>query len=225
MKKYGFLVFAVALIIGFIAVSFYVRPSVKDKHEVKSEAYKTEVREFSDFTGIDASGALNIVVVVGKDFKVELESTDKDLNEIETNLDGNTLKIYSKKEWSASKNSVAVRISMPILESIEISGNSNGVISNVNSKEFSLTINGASSVKVNGEAEVAKITANGASKIEAENLRTENTTVEMNGASKALINVSNFLDANAYGASSISYTGSPKNVKQNTSGASSVSQK
>jgi Putative auto-transporter adhesin, head GIN domain len=225
MKKYGLLTFVIALIIGFITVSFYVRPTVSDKNAVSSDTYKTEIRDLSGFTKIDASGALNIVIIVGKDFKVELESEQKDLDTIETEFDGDILKIHSKKSWSMPKNDVAVRISMPTLEGVEISGSSKGIISNVKSDDFSLTLNGSSTVKISGEAKNVEMTANGSSNIEAESLKTENATVEMNGSSNATINVSNSLDASAYGASRIKYTGNPKDVKQNTSGASSVSQK
>jgi predicted DNA binding CopG/RHH family protein len=225
MKKSGFLTFAAALLISFIAVYFYIRPNAAEKNVVGDETYRTEIREFQDFTKVDASGALNIVIVAGKDFKVELESEQKALDEIETKLEDDTLQIYSKKDWSSSKTQVAVRISMPKLEGVKISGNSKGVVSNVKSNDFSLTLNGASSIKISGETDNLDATANGASKIEAENLKTENTIIEMNGASTAKIYASNSLDANAYGASSISYIGKPKNVKKETSGASSVSEK
>jgi Putative auto-transporter adhesin, head GIN domain len=225
MKKYGFLAFVVALIVGFIAVSFYIRPKNVEKTVVNGETYNTEIRKFTDFTKVDASGALNVVIVAGKDFKVELESEQKELDEIETKLDGDTLKIYSKKDWSSSKNQVAVRISLPKLEGVEISGNSKGVVSNVKSEDFSIVVNGASSVKISGETVNSDITANGASKIEAEAFKTENTTIEVNGASTANIYASNLLTANAYGASSVSYVGNPKNVEKTTSGAGSVSEK
>jgi hypothetical protein len=225
MKKYGFLAFAATLLISFIVVYFYIRPNSAEKNAVGGETYKTETREFSNFTKVDASGALNIVIFVGKDFKVELESEQKALDEIETKLDDDTLQIYSKKDWSVSKNQVAVRISMPKLESVKISGNSKGVVSNVKSEDFSLTLNGASSVKISGKTANLDAKANGASKIEAEDLKTENTIIETNGASTAIIYASNLLDANTSGASSVLYIGNPKNVKKETSGASSVSEK
>jgi Putative auto-transporter adhesin, head GIN domain len=225
MKKYGLLTFIIALAVGFIVNSFYLRSPDSDKNEVGGETYKTEVREFSGFTKIEASGALNVVVVVGKDFKVELESAGPALAEIETESDGDTLKIYSKKDWSISRTEVAVRISLPKLAAIEISGNSNAVISNVKSENLSLRLNGVSSIKISGEAQNAVIIANGASKIEAENLKTKDVAVKIHGSSTAVINASNSLDANAYGSSNVLFVGNPKNVKKETSGASSVREK
>lgn len=225
MKKYGLLVFIIALAVGFIVNSFYPRSPDSDKSAVAGETYKTEVREFSGFTKIEASGSLNVVIVVGKDFKVELESSKKELAEIVTEADGDTLKIHSKKDWSISKTEVAVRISLPKLVAAEISGNSIAVISNVKSEDLSLKLNGASSIKISGEAENVEIIANGASKIEAENLKTKNTACKIHGSSTAVINASNSLDANAYGSSNVLFGGNPKTVKQNTSGASFVRKK
>ncbi len=224
MKKSGVLTFAATLLISFIAVYFYIRPNTVEKNTV-GETYKSETREFSNFTKIEASGSLNVVIVVGKDFKVELESSKKELAEIVTEADSDILKIHSKKDWSISKTEVAVRISLPKLVAAEISGNSIAVISNVKSEDLSLKLNGASSIKISGEAENAVIIANGASKIEAENLKTKNTIIEIHGSSTAVINASNSLDANAYGSSNVLFGGNPKTVQQNTSGASSVRKK
>ena len=67
--------------------------------------------------------------------------------------------------------------------------------------------------------------ASGASTIDAENLKVENADVEASGASKATISATNDLKVDASGASKISYIGEPKNIKQNSSGASSVIKK
>jgi hypothetical protein len=225
MKKYGLIAFVAALIVGFITASFYLRQADSDKSPIAKESYKTEIRELKDFTKVDASGSLNIVIVAGTDFKIELESERKSLDEIITELDGETLKIHFKKDWSVSKAEVAVRISMPTLEAAEISGNSKGVISNIKNKDLSIKLNGASGVKISGKTQNFNLVANGASIIEAETLDSENVKVEMNGSSNATLNASNYLEANTYGASSLKYIGNPKTVKEETSGASSIHKK
>jgi Putative auto-transporter adhesin, head GIN domain len=223
MKKYGSLAFLSALIMGFgLSCIWSNDKNATLKNVNNTESYKTEIRDFSDFTKLDASGSLNIVVIVGKDFKVELESDEKALNEIETKIDGDTLKIFSKKDWSSSKNQVAVRISLPNLQGVEISGTSNGVISNVKSDDFSMTLNGSSSVKIGGETKNLNLIANGASKIEADDLKTENIVIEMNGSSTANVYASNVLNAKAYGASNVSFIGNPKKVEKETTGISSI---
>ena len=50
-------------------------------------------------------------------------------------------------------------------------------------------------------------------------------TTDASGASNATVSASNDLKVDASGASKISYTGEPKNIKQNSSGASSVTKK
>ena len=67
--------------------------------------------------------------------------------------------------------------------------------------------------------------ASGASTIDAENLKVEDADVEASGASSATVSATNDLKVDASGASKISYNGEPKSIKQNSSGASSVTKK
>ncbi len=67
--------------------------------------------------------------------------------------------------------------------------------------------------------------ASGASGIYADSLNVENADVEANGASKIVVSVNNELKADASGASSIYYTGEPKDLVSKSSGASSVKKK
>lgn len=65
----------------------------------------------------------------------------------------------------------------------------------------------------------------GASKLDAENLKAENVSVDSSGASSATVFVTNELKADLSGATNVTYLGSPKNVQKKTSGASSVKEK
>jgi hypothetical protein len=84
---------------------------------------------------------------------------------------------------------------------------------------------GASKIKIDGMVKSFHADASGASKIDAEGLQTENADVDSSGASSIMVSPSNDLNADASGASSVYYTGEPKNIKQTASGASSVKKK
>jgi predicted porin len=69
------------------------------------------------------------------------------------------------------------------------------------------------------------VEVSGASKIDAESLKSKTATVDASGASKVTLFVTERLNSDASGASKIEYSGNPANVEKKTSGASSVRQK
>jgi hypothetical protein len=227
MKKIGFIIFLVTLAVGSIlsVKSGVGKFHINFKNGVQGSGNsRTEVRNVSGFEGIKAGGAINLEVSVQKDFKVEVEADDNLLEYIKTETSGNTLKIYTEGRFS-TKSRINVRISMPEIKELEISGASNAIISNVKSDSLIVESNGASKIKIDGEAKNLVLEVSGASKVEAEELKVERIDVDANGASKVTVSPTSELKADASGASTIYYTGDPKNVESKTSGASSVKRK
>lgn len=226
MKKFSLIVFAAALSIslvfvngcgfgGFNGFSSGVRGSGTPK---------SEQRNVSSFSKIDACGAVNLEVTAQKDFSVTVESDDNLLQYIKTEANGDTLKIFSEGRISA-KSKINVKISMPELTDLDISGASNALATNVKTDSLQAEASGASKIKIDGMVKSFHADASGASKIDAEGLQTENADVDSSGASSIMVSPSNDLNADASGASSVYYTGEPKNIKQTASGASSVKKK
>ncbi|MCA1638521.1 MAG: DUF2807 domain-containing protein [Acidobacteria bacterium] len=185
---------------------------------------KIQQRNVSGFKRVDAGGALNVEVDAQKDFSVTVEADDNLLEHIKTEVNGDTLKIYSEGKISPTAK-LNVKISMPEIQGLNLSGASDGKITNVRTDSLELKASGASEVVIVGEAKTLEADASGASTIDAENLDVEDANVEASGASKAMVSATNNLEADASGASKISYTGEPKNIKQNSSGASSINKK
>lgn len=225
MKKLGLIVFIFALSIGLVFSTSCSFSKFSNLSGVQgSGTSKSETRDVSGFTKIDAGGAINLEVAMHKDFSVVVEADDNLLTNIKTEVSGETLKIYSEDQISP-KTRINVRISMPAIEGMDVSGASSSSVTDVNSDSLELKASGASKITINGTAKELNAEASGASTIDAENLKAENADVEASGASKAVVLATNELDVNASGASKISYVGEPKNVKQNSSGASSISKK
>jgi len=222
MKKIGSIVFVFALATG---LAFSTNCSFGNLSGIQgSGTSKTEMRTFTGFKKIEAGGAINLEVSVQNEFSVEVQADDNLLSNIKMEVNGETLKIYSEDRISP-KTKISVKISLPVIEGLDISGASSGNISNVKANSLDLRASGASKIKIDGQVKNLKADASGASAIDAENLQAENAEVEASGASKAAVAVTNDLDVNASGASKITYIGEPKNIKQNSSGASSVAKK
>ncbi len=226
MKKIGLLIFAFALIIGVVA-SFSTslgRFSFFTPKVVGSGILKTEVRDVSDFTIVETSGAMNVEIIAAKEFSVEVDADDNLLEYVKTELDGSTLKIYTEK-WFTSKSKMNVRISMPELSSAKVSGASNLTITDIKNDDFTLKASGASKIKVAGETKSFDFKLSGASELNAENLTSEIADAKVSGASNAVLNVTESLDADASGASRISYIGEVKSLKKHSSDSSSIKQR
>lgn len=188
-----------------------------------SETLKSETRKVSGFKKIKAGGAVKLEIVVQKDFSVSVEADDNLLPVILTEVEGDTLKISTKEKIST--NNITVKITMPELVDLDISAANAATVSAVKTEYLKINANGASIVKISGEVKNLDVNANGASGIDAENLKTENAVVEASGASSVTVAPTNELNAKASGASSITYIGEPKNIKQNASDVSSIKKK
>lgn len=226
MKKIGLIVFIAALTISSIlsANCSFGSFSTNIRGVKGSGTTKTETRNVSSFDSLKVENAINVEISAGNDFSVEVEADDNLLEYIKTETSGDTLKIYSDGSIS-TKSEINVKISMPEINSLDVSGASTAIVSNVKSDSLELGASGASKIKIDGEATNLEAEASGASRINAEGLKIENANVEAIGASNMTVWTNAELKADASGASSIYYIGEPKNIKQNSSGASSVKRK
>jgi len=225
MKKLGLIIFIFALSIGLVFSTNCSFGSISDFGDVQgSGTSKTETRAISGFKKIDAGGAVSLEITVGKEFSVEVQADDNLLANLKTEVSGDTLKIYSEDRISP-KTKINIKISMPSIEELDISGASSANVAGVNADSLELKASGASKIKIDGATKKLNADASGASTIDAENLKTDDADIEASGASKAIVSAINDLKVDASGASKITYVGEPKNLKQNSSGASSVTKK
>lgn len=185
---------------------------------------KTESRSVAGFKEIKAENAVELEITVQKDFSLTVEADDNLLEQVKTEVSGNTLKISTKDSFN-SKNKIKIKLSLPELTYLDLSGASNANVSGVKTDSLKLNASGAARIKIDGEVKSLEATASGASGIDAEGLKTENAKANASGASHVTVSPTGDLDAEASGASSVTYTGEPKNIKQNASGASTIKKK
>jgi len=220
MKRFVFMAICVA-----VALSLFSDCSINNFGGIRGSGNaKTETRNVSGFKEIKAGGAVNLEIIVQKDFSVSVEADDNLLEHIKTEVSGDTLSI-SPKDSISPKTKINIKISMPELTNLDVSGASTANVSGAKTDSLKLNASGASKINIDGETKSLDAKASGASKIEAENLRTENAKADSSGASTVTVAPTSDLDAEASGASTVIYTTEPKNIKQNASGASSIKKK
>jgi len=80
---------------------------------------------------------------------------------------------------------------------------------------------GAGTFNLSGTTDTLDISSSGSSRFNAENLQASNANINISGAGRAYVAVSDYLDVRVSGSGTVRYTGSPR-VSQNISGAGSV---
>jgi hypothetical protein len=232
MKKIGFIVFAIAIVIGVSIASLFswgkatgevFNVSVNFGAEKGSGTMAVENREVSDFSKIDVGGVFQVEIIAQSEFGVEVEGDDNLLQFVKTEVHNGTLEISMDKRVK-THNPLRVRISAPDITRLEASGASKVNLTNLKNSELAVDTSGASKINILGETGNLIVDVSGASQIDAGNLSALTANVDASGASHVNVNVANELIADASGACRITYSGSPK-VSKSTSGASSVSQK
>lgn len=230
MKKFGLIAFICALTLGIILAGVFTSGKISVNlfsfgGGIKGSGnLQTEKRDVSDFQAVDVSGAFRVEITAQKDFAVEVEADDNLLPYIKAEVDGETLKIKTERRISP-ENPLVVRISAPNIESIGASGASKVTLTDLNNDLFKIDASGASSINVTGITKNLSVDISGASRFEGDDLRSENAAVEASGASRANVFASNDLKVGASGASKIYYSGNPKDLSKNISGASCVREK
>jgi hypothetical protein len=233
MKKIGIITFIIAIIVGVSLANFFSWGKASGKifnfsvnlgGEKGSGNVATETRDLSDFESVDVGGVFQVEIVAQKDFAVEIEADDNLLQFIKTEVNDGRLEISTEQRISTS-NPIRVRISAPNIERIQASGASKVSLTDVKNSDLALDVSGASKIKLVGETGNFTVETSGASHIDAENLKSENASIDASGASNVSVNVLGELKSDASGASTITYTGTPKNVIKKSSGASKVTQR
>ena len=232
MKKFGIIVFIVAILVGVVLANLFSFGKASGKifnlsfgSGIRGSGVAgSEVRDLAGFKGVDVGGIFQVEILAGNDFEVAIDADENLLQFIKTDVEGGVLRI-STSERLKSDNPIRVRISAPDIESLDASGACKVSLTGVKNSALNVDTSGASKITLSGETQAFTVDVSGASGVEAESLKAENATVDASGASKVSLFVSNRLISEASGASKIVYLGNPASVQKNSSGASKIHQK
>jgi hypothetical protein len=180
----------------------------------------------------------------GDEFAVTAKGRQRDLENLEISVENGKLTIHHTSSGRicifCSSKSIEISLTMPELNSIDMSGATQVRSDSFDADDFLLNLSGASRAQL--EINAATITANldgasraqitgivgnldtdlsGASRFYGQLLETQTAKVNLSGASQAHVNVFQELEIVASGASRVYYSGEPK-IKQSLSGASRV---
>lgn len=211
---------------------------------VGSRTLVTQEYDFNDFTTVQAGGAFTVNITQGDEYSVAVTTNENVVPYLRVERRGNTLSLGTDRLWNFSNVTFEAEITMPEVRGVTLSGASHGTITGFSSgDDFSAQISGASSLAgdvTSGDAEMEgsgaskielsgaggdlRLSLSGASNAELADFTVQDASIEVSGASNARVNVAGRLDAEASGASSVHYVGSPELGTIRESGASRVGQ-
>ena len=199
-------------------------------------------RNVGSFNNIEVGGAVEVRVKQDAANSVRVETDENLLEYLDVFTDGNTLVIQSKKGYNLRPSkAIIVYASAPQFRNLDVSGaskligesplsgselelgasGSSEIDLEVKVSKLQADISGASSIQLKGSSTLFDTEASGASTIRCLDLDTEETTLDLSGASNAEVTASKQLNIDASGASDVRYRGNA-NINQKSSGASSV---
>jgi hypothetical protein len=219
MKTVAILFVIAVCIIAVVATAFN-GTSIEGSGDLKKEK-----RNVSGFTGIDAGGAIKLDIVQGDGFDVEVEADDNIIALVETKVSGNTLEIRMNEDYSCSNSTVHVTVKLPKLEALDLSGASLGKATGINTEHLMIGVFGASTLTLTGSAANLDIDVSGASQLLADELNSDVVTVDCSGASRCHVHANTSITMDASGASNVYYSGSPKDIIREVSGASRIAKR
>ena len=206
---------SISLIVAFAAIAGCSRPGIKG-----DGAIKTEDRSISDFSALAVSGGYQIKWSSGK--PALTISTDQNLLPlIKTVVTGNTLQIDSEQNLVPTKG-ITIILTSASLADVNLTGAISLAARQLAGHDLKLESNGASDISVDGSVTNLEAHLSGASKLNAKSLQTQTATLSLDGASYSDITVADTLNASISGAGVLTYSGNPKSVEKNISGAGSI---
>jgi putative autotransporter adhesin-like protein len=234
-----FAVTAVALAAGFgraLSATAHGAPIVGSGRVVSRQIPVTS------FSQLQVTGPFAVRVSVGPAEGVTVHVDDNLVGLLEVGVRGHTLHVGLKPGSSFSKATLKADVTVRALGGIDASGAATiQLLDEIRSAKLSVTLAQASQLDgrvvtpaarvvlldasraaVSGSATILDLTASGTSGLEAKALTVRSLDVDLSGASRAVVTVTNSISAGLSEASSLRYLGSPQVTRRQVTGGSSL---
>jgi len=233
MKRLAFTLLSAAL---FLAATI----------SASAQETSTQTRQVSGFTSIASGGPFNVHIKMDGTESVKVEADANIINEIETVVEGNTLRIRFKNREYRSYNNIhkaEVYVSAKSLNALTNSGSgqmsvdgtittsgefkavlsgSGSINTSVKSGELHAVLSGSGSIKINGRTGDADLVISGSGQIEGKDLKTESTKAVITGSGNVYVAAEKSVSAHITGSGSVNYSGNASVVDSRTIGSGRV---
>ena len=209
-----------------------------------AQTTQTEKRDLRGFNKVSFALSGDVFISLGNTFSVELEGDRDYLREVKTELVGNELRIRRDKWFDSGNRRVTVRITMPALEGISvsgsgrvtvndplrgdelevaISGSGRALLRDVALGEVECSISGSGSLNIDGNGTIRELdlSISGSGGYQGETTGINVLEARISGSGSCNCNVKEMLRASISGSGNIFYSGNPK-IDASVSGSGKV---
>jgi hypothetical protein len=200
-----------------------------------------EKRNIAGFTKIDISGGFKITLKQDSTNSVTVNADDNLVKYIRTEVSGNKLRIYTRKNFCLEAP-IVISVGINKLEEIKGAGaielnaderlnvrnlkldfsGASKINLDVSAADISTTVKGATTIVLKGQAASHLIKASGVAKVHAFDFIVGKYEIKTSGSGNCQINVLKSLKVNTSGVSNIEYRGNPSEVETKKSGSSTI---
>jgi len=208
-------------------------------------SYGSEVTknyDFKDFQEVNVGYGMKVDIPQSNTYSIEVKADERDFEYLKVEKDGEELKFYIDKNNYRKRDEINIKITMPSLTEINLSGGSIGKISmDVSSENFDcglsggsilkgslkcanidMDLSGGSQVTFEGNGGNAGIDGSGGSIFKLKDFKVKNAEVSLSGGSQVSINMNGTLNASQSGGSQITYYGNADIGNTSFSGGSGI---
>lgn len=169
-----------------------------------------QIRDVPSFNKIDSEGIFDVTVKYGIEPLIKIMADDNVINNVITEVSGETLKLHLDDDKNYKNIEVKVVIELPILEQFSNKGTSNITISEVGPTEtFTLKNEGAGDIVFSGTSTELIIENEGSGKLSGFEFYSTNCDLTIIGSGDVQVNCNTTLSVNIEGSANVYYKGSP----------------
>ena len=203
---------------------------------------RTQSYDYKGFQYVSVGYGMEIDISQSDNYSIKVSADERDFQFLKVEKDGEELKFYIDKNNYHKKGEINIKITMPVLTEINLSGGSIGNIDmNVSSKDFNcdlsggailngdlqcadieIELSGGSQVTLKGSGKNTEIDGSGGSIFQLKDFKVNNADVSLSGGSQCSIYMNGSLNANQNGGSQLTYYGRADIRNTSFSGGSGI---
>jgi len=203
-------------------------------------AQKKENRKVGDFSYISMGINADVFIKQGSISEVILEGDEETLENTETYVSGNKLKIRSdNSSWWKNSKKIKIYITLKEFTGVSVSGSgsvvnegmlkgenvelhvsgSGDIDLNLQARDTDISISGSGSVSLQGKGKTAGLSISGSGKLDAQDYVLETITIRISGSGGAYIYATKEIDSRISGSGTVRYKGEPDKLSNRSSGS------
>lgn len=175
---------------------------------------KTVERKVDEFTLLETEGAYDLRITTGRNKQaVKITGEANLLPLISTSSQGNKLVIKLEKSI-CTEMPINVEVNVGTLNALVVSGSETVNILDLYNEKFILDMSGSGDVELSGITIGFDATMSGAGDLEAKDLKTRETVLNITGTGTANVHATERLKVKITGVADVNYFGKPKKIEK-----------